>query len=72
MANNLKIGRNSQTGQVLARTLGRSKATKFSLVEGVAMTEDSARLIRQHEASGKTGAALRSAITGSFRLKKGR
>lgn len=69
MAKNLKIGRNARTGQFVPGSLGRSKASKFLLVEGMVLTEDSARIIRQHESAGKTGAALRTAITRSIRQK---
>jgi hypothetical protein len=70
MANNGKIGRDTRTGQFLTKPLGRAKATKFSLVEGVSLTEESARIIHQHQSSGKNGTALRSAIAGSFRQKQ--
>lgn len=69
MAKTVKIKRDSRTGKFLAGPLGRSKASKFSQVEGTVLSEDSARIIRQHESLGKNGSALRSAITGFFRQK---
>jgi hypothetical protein len=71
MAKPVKIRRDAATGKFLAGPLGRSKASKFSLVEGVTLSDDAARIMRQHQASGKNGSALRSAITGSFRNKSG-
>ena len=64
------IKRDSRSGKFVAGPLGRSKAVKFSLVEGVVLSEESSLIIQQHEAAGKNGAALRSAIVRSLRKKQ--
>lgn len=63
------IKRSASTGRFVTKPLGKGKATKFSNVEGMVLTQRSAKMISRLEGSGLKGDALRSAITGSFDKK---
>ena len=65
------IAGTTPTGQFVAKRLGRGKAKKFALVEGMSLNQRSAGTISRLEQRGLKGDALRSAITGSFATKQG-
>jgi hypothetical protein len=71
MDNNVTKQRRSSTGQLVAKPLGKGKATKFALVEGISLNQRSASLITRLEQRGLKGDALRSAITRDFASKQG-
>jgi hypothetical protein len=70
MAKNTLIGRDSRSGQFVSKPLGKSKASRFSLVEGISLNDDSKRLLAEFESTGRTGASLRKAISGAFSVKR--
>lgn len=72
MAKNTLIGRDSRSGQFVSKALGKSKASKFALVEGMTLNEGSKRALEKFESSGRKGASLREAISGSFSQKRKR
>jgi hypothetical protein len=70
MAKNTLIGRDSRSGQFVSKPLGKSKASRFSLVEGMSLNDDSKRMLETFESSGRKGAVLRLAISGAFSAKR--
>lgn len=70
MKKNQALKRSVTTGRFVTKPLGKGKATKFSMVEGMSLTGKSARTISRFEGNGLKGDALRSAITGSFAKKQ--
>ncbi len=71
MSKNAAIQSNASTGRFMPKALGKGKATKFALVEGMALSQRSITLITHMEQRGLKGDALRSAIAGSFATKRG-
>lgn len=65
------IKRYAATGRFVSKPLGKSKASKFSLVEGISLSKSSEMAIMKFEARGLKGDVLRSAISGSFQKKQG-
>jgi hypothetical protein len=66
----IRTSRDAKTGKFLVGPLGKPKATKFALVEGVTLSDEAARIMRQHETSGKSGSAFRAALAGSYTKKR--
>lgn len=64
------VKRSAASGRNVTRPIGASKAAKFSKVEGMVLTQKSAKTLTRHKSSGLKGDKLRSAITGSFKPKK--
>lgn len=71
MKKNQAIKRSTVSGRFASKPLGKGKATKFAKVEGMVLTQRSAKTISRFEGSGLKGDALRSAIAGSFVKKQG-
>ena len=65
-----KAIRSAETGRLVTKPLGRGKAEKFSQVEGMALSRESAAMLSGLKARGLTGDALRSAISESFDKKR--
>jgi hypothetical protein len=70
MAKSTLIGRNATSGKFVSKPLGKEKASKFALVEGMTLSNESKRLLHEAESSGRKGTSLRRAISGSFSTKK--
>jgi len=70
MKKNQATIRSTAAGRFASKPLGKSKATKFAKVEGMVLTQRSAKTISRFEGNGLKGDALRSAITGSFVKKQ--
>lgn len=66
----VKIARSATTGRISSKPLGRSKASKFSEVEGIMLSFGSRKVMVDLEIRGLKGDALRSAISGSFQKKQ--
>ena len=62
--------RMAANGRFSSKPLGKGKAMRFALVEGLVLSSGSAKTISQFEDSGLKGDALRSAIAGSFMQKQ--
>lgn len=71
MKKNINIARSASSGRFVSKTLGKGKATKFARVEGMSLNARSAGTIERLEKRGLKGDALRSAITGTFVIKRG-
>jgi hypothetical protein len=71
MSKNVTMQSSVSTGRFASKALGKGKATKFALVEGISLSQRSATLISRMEQRGLKGDALRSAIAGSFATKRG-
>ncbi len=67
MSNSQKIRRSAATGRVKTAPIGRSKATKFLLVEGMKLSTKSSNTLNGLKARGLKGDALRTAISGSLK-----
>ena len=65
------IKRSAATGRFVTKSIGKGKASKFALVEGIALSRSSAKTISNFENNGLRGDELRSAIIGSFGNKRG-
>lgn len=63
------IKRSAATGRFVTRPLGQSKASKFAAVEGMSLNRKSSETLKTLKSRGLKGAALRTAITGSFKTK---
>ncbi|CUH52695.1 hypothetical protein SAMN04488037_11927 [Shimia marina] len=70
MRKSATITRSSSTGRFVSKTVGKGKAAKFALVEGMSLNERSATLMARMERRGLKGDAMRSAIAGSFTAKR--
>ena len=70
MKKNRKAIHSAATGRFVAKPLGRGKAEKFSQVEGLVMSRESATTLSGLKGRGLTGDALRSEIRGSFDKKR--
>lgn len=66
MSRSHKISRSTESGKFVTGPLGKSKATKFSLVEGITLNQRSAKVLKSHKSKGLSGHALRTAISKSF------
>ena len=66
------IKRSTKTGRYVTKPLGRAKATRFALVEGVSVHKRSAVALREFEERGLKGDALRTEIAGSFAKNRGK
>lgn len=66
------IKRSATTGRFVTKPLGKDKATKFAKIEGVTTSSKSAKTLKTYSDRGLKGDALRSAITGSFAVKRGK
>lgn len=71
MKKNQIIKRSAATGRFVSKSIGKGKASKFALVEGMALSRSSAKTISHFENNGLSGEELRSAIIGSFGKKRG-
>lgn len=60
------ISRSATSGKFITGALGKSKATKFSLVEGISLNQRSNKVLKSHTSKGLKGNALRQAINKSF------
>jgi hypothetical protein len=69
MPKNASISRESKSGKFVSEPLGKSKATKFAAVEGLALTKSSERTVSRLEGRGLKGEAFRDAVVGAFRKK---
>ena len=65
-----KAIRSAATGRFVTKPLGRGKAEKFSQVEGMVLSRESAEMLSRLKGRGLKGDALRSAICGSFEKKR--
>lgn len=65
------IKRSVATGRFATKSLGKSKASKFALVEGVKLSGRSTKTMSRFESTGLRGDELRSAIVGSFGKTRG-
>ncbi|WP_152986836.1 MULTISPECIES: hypothetical protein [unclassified Pseudovibrio] len=63
------IKRSTVSGRISVSPLGKKKASRFALVEGMTLTKKWERTIALHESEGLKGDALRSAISRSFSKK---
>jgi len=72
MNKSITLKRSATTGRFVTKPLGKDKATKFAKVEGVTTSSKSAQTLKTYSDRGLNGDALRSAIIGSFRMKKGK
>lgn len=72
MNKNTTFKRSATTGRFLIKPLGKDKATKFAKIEGVTTSSKSAKTLKTYSDRGLKGDALRSAITGSFAVKRGK
>lgn len=59
------------TSQFVQTCLGKAKASKFALVEGMSLNSKSRKLINKLERRGLHGDALRKEIISSFATKQG-
>ena len=66
------IKRSSLTGRGVSKTIGKGKAEKFALIEGMSLNEQSATLLARMEQRGLKGDAMRSAIVRSFTARRSR
>ena len=66
------IKRSAATGRFVTKPLGKDKATKFAKIEGVTTSLKSAKTLKTYSDRGLKGDALRSAIAGSFTVKRGK
>lgn len=71
MKKSTNIARSTSSGRFVAKALGKGKAAKFARVEGMSLNARSAGTIERLENRGLKGDALRSAITGTFVMKRG-
>ena len=69
MTKSHSIPRSAKTGQFTVKALGKSKASKFSQVEGITLSRLSDGTLKRLEESGLKGDTLRSAISGTFQKK---
>jgi hypothetical protein len=65
-----KTRREASTGRFVQTNLGKAKASKFALVEGMSLNSDSRDLISRLERRGLKGDALRKEIISSFATKQ--
>ena len=65
-----KAIRSAAAGRFVTKPLGSGKAEKFSQVEGMVMSRESAATLSGLKGRGLTGDALRSAISRSFDKKR--
>lgn len=72
MIKSTTLKRSATTGRFVTKPLGKGKATKFAKVEGITTSSKSAMTLKTYSDRGLKGDALRSAITGSFTMKKGK
>lgn len=70
MSKNHKTKRDTATGRFVTKPIGRSKAEKFSAVEGVVLTRQNAGQYMTFKSGGLKGDVLRSAIAESFKSSK--
>lgn len=61
----------SASGRLCPKALGKSKASKFALVEGLSLNQRSATFAARMERRGLKGDALRAAIVSEFSGKRG-
>ncbi|WP_075996617.1 hypothetical protein [Salaquimonas pukyongi] len=59
----------ASSGRFVTKPIGRSKAAKFTAVEGMSLSKRSSDIMTNLEKSGLKGEALRGAITGKFKKK---
>lgn len=71
MSKSAAIQYQAYTGRIVSKTLGKGKASKFALVEGMTLNQQSTSLISRMERRGLKGDALRNAVTVSFATKRG-
>jgi len=61
----------SASGRLFSKALGKSKASKFALVEGLSLNQQSATFAARMERRGLKGDALRAAIASEFSTERG-
>lgn len=59
--------RSTKSARFVMKSLGKAKASKFALVEGMTLNRQSMDTIRKLEVTGLKGDVLRSAINSSFK-----
>jgi len=67
MSKSQKIRRSAATGRITTAPIGKSKATKFLLVEGMTLSRKSSDTLSDLKSKGLKGDALRTAISGSLK-----
>ena len=67
MPKNASISRESKSGKFVSEPLGKSKATKFAAVEGLALSPSAKKIEATLEARGLKGDAYRKAVAASLR-----
>lgn len=67
MAKETKISRSAKTGKFVTKPIGKSKAERFTAVEGMQKSPSSKALSKQLTGRGLTGDAYRTEITKAFK-----
>ena len=69
MAKTVKSDRSSGTGKFVTKAIGKRKASKFSSVEGMELTEESRTISRNAVAGGLSGDSYRAEVAKALKKR---